>query len=109
VSVPRQPADRPWRIVAIGLDDEEHVASLTVQVHAAIVDRIRELIDNGVPIEVLSAHAGPGTPATMQIEISRGQARRLLAAAGDLPRKDPRNIPGLYASLSRFAAIIEEN
>lgn len=98
----------PFRIAAIHLDDDENLLSIIAVVPAAgVVDRIRRLLDDGQPVDVVGGNARIGRPAELRIELSAPQVRRLLAVAGDITAKDPRHVPGLYDSLARIAGMIE--
>lgn len=106
-----RPGSRPWRITALHLDDQERLSSFVVEVHAALVHRVQDLIDDDVTLDVLGVVPSLSltTPAIYRLSLPVARARTLLYAAGNLPEGDPRRVPGLYDSLARFTAMIEQS
>lgn len=96
-------------MVTIHLDDDEHLLSVVAVVQAVAVDRIRQLVNNGAPIEVVRGIANVGMPALMWIELSAPQVRGLWIAGGQISREDPRYVPGMVESLNRISGLLESS
>lgn len=99
-----------WRIRELHLDDDERLLSIVAVVDPDIIDRLREMIGDGIPIDVLRADGNPtfGAPTMYRIELTVPQALALLRACEQLPAGDPRRIPGLWPSLKRFAQLLDD-
>lgn len=103
------PGARPWRIASINLDDNEQLLGIVAVVQPPVIDRIRELIGDGNPIEVVRAGAEFDLTTLLWIELNLPQIRRLWYSLDGISVQDPRHIPGMYESISRLAAMIEES
>jgi hypothetical protein len=101
------PAAPAWRITTINLDDYEKLLSIVVVVQAPAIDRIRQLVADDGPIEVVRGTANIGRPALLWIELTVPQIRGLWNSSRPIEPADPRYVPGMGESLNKIADLIE--